>query len=351
MQSSQRYQHFALDINNSIIDIQETPGLNNQQFFCPHCHNEMIPKRGNIRQWHFAHKSDKCSYDKYLHSIAELMIMDWFNNNESIILSLDNYEKCDRYDSCVFYDKENCRETIKSQYDLKKYYSKCIKEHRHGSFIADLYCESNTNPNSPIFIEIFVTHECNQEKKSSGIRIIELTIQSEDDIRDIVSSTQLIESEKVRLYNFKRKEFLVNKFKKPFQKYILYHNLKNYVDTDISCKDYNEHRKGIYEISMPYDDCIPYFFTCGGIYVAGKVKAHLEGYLKRDCQICKWQAETINGELFCKLYKKCGNPKLCRDNDAIKCSMFREDRFIINAAVLEFEELLKDGHIDIWKKD
>lgn len=54
-------------------------------------------------------------------------------------------------------------------------------------------------------------------EKSSGIRIIELAIQSEEDILNIVNSTKLIESEKVRLYNFKRKEFLVNKFAQSFQ--------------------------------------------------------------------------------------------------------------------------------------
>ena len=75
MQQSQKYQHFAFDVNNNIIDIHNTDKVCEQLYFCPHCHNEMIAKRGNIRQWHFAHKTDKCSYDNYLHSIAEKMIM------------------------------------------------------------------------------------------------------------------------------------------------------------------------------------------------------------------------------------------------------------------------------------
>lgn len=79
MQHSQKYQHFALDANNNIIDIHSADKVCEKRYFCPHCHNEMIAKRGNVRQWHFAHKTEKCSYDKYLHSIAEKMIMDWFN--------------------------------------------------------------------------------------------------------------------------------------------------------------------------------------------------------------------------------------------------------------------------------
>lgn len=186
-------------------------------------------------------------------------------------------------------------------------------------------------------------------EKKSAIRIIELVIQSEEDILNIVNSTKLVESEKVRLYNFKRKEFLVDKFVQPFQKYILHPTLKSYVERNISCRNYDQHRKGIYEISMPYNDCIPYFFNSGGLYMVGKVKAYLDGYLKKDCQICKWQAETMEGDRFCKLYKKCGNPKLCKDNDTLKCSMFREDINAINNAVFDFDEYIKNGNVDIWK--
>lgn len=350
MKNSHAYQNFALDTNNRIVNIKDID-YPNDRYYCPFCHNEMIAKRGNIRQWHFAHKADKCSYDKYLHSIAERMIMNWFNQKEQIILSMDNYEKCDKYDNCVFHDETICKRVKRDQFDLKKYYSKCTQEHRYGNFIADLYCENKTNHNSPIFIEIFVTHECSQEKKESGIRIIELSIQSEEDILSIVNSTNLDECEKVRLYNFKRKESLANDFAQPFQKYILHHSLKSYVEDTFTCRNYNRHRKGIYEISMPYDDCIPYFSNSGGLYTVGKVKAHLDGYLKKDCQLCKWQAEDTWGDKLCKLYKKCGNPQYCRDNDASKCSMFRENTQIINDAISDFNEYQKNHSIDIWNID
>ena len=307
MQHSHKYQHFALDANNNIVDIKNVH--DNQRYFCPHCHREMITKRGNIRQWHFAHKTDKCSYDKYLHSIAEIMIMDWFNKKETIMLFMGTPTKCNKFDSCIFYDERNCTGTRRTPFDLKKYYSKCIREHGYKGFIADLYCECDTDPTSPIFIEIFVTHKCSQEKIDSNIRIIELIIQSEEDILNIVNSSKLNENEMVRLYNFQRKEFLVDKFARPFQKYILHPTLKSYVERDTcTCKNYDQHRKGIYEISMPYDECIPYFINSGGFCGVGKVKAYFDGYLKKDCQICKWQA-TFRGTRFCKLYKKCRNPK------------------------------------------
>lgn len=350
MQHSHRYQHFALDASNNIVDIKNVH--DDQQYFCPHCHKEMITKRGKIRQWHFAHKTDKCSYDKYLHSIAEIMIMDWFNKKETIMLFMDTPVKCNKFDSCIFYDERNCTGKKRTPFNLKKYYSKCIQEHGYKGFIADLYCECDTDPTSPIFIEIFVTHECSQEKIDSNIRIIELNIQSEEDILNIVNSSKLNENEMVRLYNFQRKESLVDKFTQPFQKYILYSSLKSYVERDTyTCKNYDQHRKGIYEISMPYDECIPYFINSGGFCEVGKVKAYLDGYLKKDCQICKWQATDFMGVRFCKLYKKCGNPKYCCDNNASKCSMFKVNTDTINDTISDFNEHLRNGNnVDIWKR-
>lgn len=350
MQHSQRYQHFALDVNNDIIDIHNADSSCEQRYFCPHCHNEMIAKRGNIRQWHFAHKTDKCSYDSYLHSIAEKMIMNWFNQKESIILEMDAYKKCSKYDNCIFRMDEYCTGKTTIRYNLKEYYSKCTQERGYEGFVADLFCESEGKPNSPIFIEIFVTHECSQEKKDSGIRIIEFHIQSEEDILHIINSTQITEGNMVRLYNFKRKTFKKDDFIQPFQKYMLYPTLKSFVDKErYTCRNYNLSHRGIYEISMPYDDCIPYFLNSGGLYTVGKVKAYQDGYLKKDCQICRWQSSDWTGDNFCKLYKKCGNPKYCKDNDASKCAMFGEDREMIQRVISDFNDYMKENHVDVWK--
>lgn len=202
MQHYHKYQHFALDSNDNIINIHHTETIDRQQYFCPYCRKEMITKLGNIRQWHFAHKSDTCSYDNYLHSIAEKMIMDWFNKQKSITLIMKTQEKCIKYENCDFYSKEYCQRETSSQYDLKKYYSTCTQEQRYGNFIADLLCKREGKPTEPLFIEIFVTHECSQEKKDSNIRIIEFCIQSEEDILNIINSSRITENYMVRLYNY-----------------------------------------------------------------------------------------------------------------------------------------------------
>lgn len=347
IQHSNRYQHFALDMNGSLIEIHRVN--EGQQYFCPHCHKEMISKCGKIRQWHFAHKTDKCSYDKYLHSIAEMMIKDWFNKNESIMLIMDAWEKCNMYDECKFRHEYDCKRKATKQINLKKYYSICEKEQGFGGFVADLLCKNPQRLDDPIFIEILVTHECSQEKKNSGIRIIEIEIQSEEDILNIVHSSQIAEGDTVHLYNFNPKDTLVTDIGLPFLKYVLFRSKKSYVDIfNYTCRNYDQHRRGIYEISMPLDKCGHFSKS---LYVIGKAKAHVEGYLPKDCQLCKWKSVDLSGGSFCKLYKKCGNPKYCKDNNAAQCSMFREDWGIINRAKSDFNEYAKNNPIDIWKEN
>ena len=343
---SHKYQHFALDQDNNIVDIKNT--VDNNKYFCPSCNTEMILKRGQIRQWHFAHKTDKCSYDKYLHSIATRMIADWFNKSKSIKLTLNVKNKCSQYKKCKIYNEDYCSIPITKSFDLKKFYHKCIIEHKYNNFIADIYCEHKT---APIFIEIYVTHECSFEKKNSGIRIIELQIKSEEDIMNIINSSDLIENPNIKLYNFKRPEDMTYDTKQYIQKYILYHSLKSYVDKNLyTCKNYDKIRKGIYEISIPYDDCIPLFIDCGFFYMVGQSMAYSAGYLKKSCTLCRWQAvnDMTDEPAICKLYKKCGNPKYCMDNESAKCSMFKENTNEINKAVSEFKQYKEDNWTDIW---
>lgn len=340
-----KYQHYALDENQNLVNIKEA--VKNQKYFCPSCKSEMILKQGNIRKHHFAHKIENCSYDKYLHSIAELMIANWFKNSDKINLSISCYDKCNKYKDCAIFNEYFCTKLNYQTHNLKTYYKECKTEYKYNNFIADIFCE---HTKSPIFIEIYVTHECSQEKKNSGIKIIEIKIDSEEDILNIINSQELQESEKIKLYNFRCGENLTNKFSRNIQKFIIYKSGKCYIEKQLNCKNYNDTRKGVYEISTVYDDCIPYFLNSGGFYNIGKAMAYKNGYLKRDCLLCKWQNRDSFDDAFCILYKKCGNPKYCNDNNALECSMFEIDKNKLKEVIDEFNQHTQTEWVDIYKK-
>ena len=83
--------------------------------------------------------------------------------------------------------------------------------------------------------------------------------------------------------------------------------------------------------------------------MVGKAMAYNDKFLEKDCQICRWKAQDMSGTYFCKLYKKCGNPKYCKENDSSKCSMFKVDLNEIKNAIDAFNEHKKQNNIDIWK--
>lgn len=334
--SGKEIQRFALDPEGNVVDVRKISSRGGM-FFCPHCHDAMIPKMGSVKAWHFSHKAATCSYDAYLHSLAKIRIADWFNRSASVILDMKSSKVCADQGSCAFYDPSECVRPARISYDLKKYYHGCEIERAHGGFIADILCP---HASAPLFIEIFVTHECSEEKKASGQRIIELAIDSEEAIDRIISSPVLAESENVRLYGFKRSQAPCRNLLRPLVKYTLHKSGKSHVSGGgINCRNYR-HRQpsALYEITTGAD-CHPL-----EMYLVGKSMAHRDGFLPKDCSICFWLG-GMPGSRVCKLYKRCGNPRRCEDNDARKCPMFRENRELIEDGLEMGDDL---GIYEIW---
>lgn len=334
------YQHYALDSHDELTEIKD--GRDGETYRCPYCRHEMIMKRGKVRQWHYAHKvnHEDCSYDKYLHTLAERMISDWFNRQEAIFLTLDTTARCDRKGQCPFHSEESCRKIEQVRFDLKQYYPDCILERGFNGFVADIFCNNKKLQSAPIFIEICVTHKCTEEKINSGIRIIEFVIQSEEDILNIINSAEIQEGEKVRLYNFKPKETSSDKVERHFQKFMVFASGKCHLERyDCTCRTY---RKGVYEISVADDLDLPFWYDMGA------AKAYADGVLQKNCQLCFFRGESSYGTI-CKKYKKCGKPQFCSDNDATQCQEFSVNRAFVRRELAKFEDYSKSHPVDIWR--
>ena len=361
MNGHHRNQHYALDGNGNIVSIYDLGQKTSQKYYCPYCHQEMISRRGKCREWHFAHKVDakNCSYDKYLHSLAIKKIQEWYNRSENIFLRLVAKGYCRDYDKCKWRNKgAGCiRYVDAKEFDLKSRFPFGRAEMEYkcdgGRFIADILCQDIKGKSEPIFIEVYVTHRCEEKKISSGIRIIEFNVKSEDDIMSIISSQFIKEGKLVTLYNFHPKDIYKDDFCLPVQKFILFPSKKYYIDkSSFTCKDFDKNRKGVYEITLPYDDCVPAFLNVGGFYVVALAKVLYEKYINKNCNLCIYHALTFfTEEHICKLYKKCGNPRLCKDNNAEECSMFRLDINNYKASLELFDKYCKENFVDIWKKE
>lgn len=48
---------FALDPYDRRVHVDDT--VSNMDYFCPVCGTPLIPRRGNVRRHHFAHKGER----------------------------------------------------------------------------------------------------------------------------------------------------------------------------------------------------------------------------------------------------------------------------------------------------
>lgn len=344
---------YALNENNKLIEIHEAHQVGGE-YNCPQCGKKMICKCGSKNAWHFAHNKAECDYNKYLHTIAEQRISDWFNSSNEISIIMRTNEICDKSDSCKFYREECRREVDSDKFNLKEYYGYCEKEktfEKNGQrFIADLLCLPKNEKNEPLFIEICVTHPCEQEKIDSGIRIIEFVIKSEEDIDSIIGK-QIRASNKIRLYNFHPKDKYSSSitFESLLEKFIVYKSKKGYKEPIHCSKLYN--RRGIIEISILYNGYHPEFMGDGGLFsIAFAVASQYDKSIKHCC-LCKYHDYDMwDGNGICKMYKY-GTNRDSIDNDAQQCPYFRIDEQSIQLRIKEFDDYCRDNPFDIWIKN
>ncbi|MBP5326597.1 MAG: hypothetical protein J6Y98_01625 [Bacteroidales bacterium] len=202
-------------------------------YYCLSCGKEMIPKQGKVREHHFSHKKEKgvspdniCSEETYLHEYAKHFIKEMFDSSDEFNVTYKRYNVCNQQQSCLYYrfflEKSNsadidlCRQTVQRTFNLKQYYDTCELEEWYCGFKADVKFSSKSNPDrKPLFVEIAVSHPCEQKKLDSGIRIIEIFIpKNTDNLKglrivegkiNLTSSDEIVE---IRFHNFIREEVL-----------------------------------------------------------------------------------------------------------------------------------------------
>ena len=353
-------QHYALNERNDLVNIKDVSKATGP-FYCPHCHEEMICRQGEVREWHFAHKTKECGYDQYLHALAERRICDWYNQAEKVEICVDYWEKCKDFNTCKWRDNicsEACKREETAIYNLKKWLPTCEQEVefiKNGQkFRADLFCKNIKNEQNPLFIEVYVTHACEQPKCESGIKIIEVKIDSEADIDGFISQP-IAESDKIVFHGFKPQEkFVEDHDWLPMQKFIYYASGKTFTDyRSYNCKNYLSIHRGELEITMFYDDSgVPdYFWQAGGFYAVANAVVQREFPQHRNCQICKWKAYDEMGNIsVCKLYRKCGTKRRCSDNNPLECPYFSIDSANCAYMLNVYDAAVADGVCELWRR-
>ncbi len=172
---------FAINEDGKPIYIDNVSQENRRsfRFHCYGCGKELVPVLGDIREHHFRHKEDtRCDPNKYLHEFAKATIKQRFDENEHFIVEYNTTKICKHKHTCKFatqFQWEECAYDSKEQLDLKKYYDTCTAEKGYyqelpdgrKKYIADLILTNSQDESiPPICIEIWVNHECTEDKKT-----------------------------------------------------------------------------------------------------------------------------------------------------------------------------------------
>ena len=291
-----------------------------------------------------------------LHQLAKLRVQEAFLSKEVFNVGFEYRSYCPHEKTCAFVRYGNCYISTHKRFNLKEFYDSCEQEIQYDSINrrSDLKIFSSKKPQlAPIYIEFFVTHASDVSKLHNGGKIIEVKIESENDIQRIVDDGFIesskcdsrllegIESENISettLWGFKSEDYDAKNITQEieFSRYILYASGKSqcYQDTSL-CKNIAKVRKqSLLEI------CIhtPVAF---GVYEMVKYQGYKRFGIK-NCLYCKNFVDSYDGSgKLCRLYKYLGIDRFEQHDTARakSCPSFLINQDEMNRELKHFDSL------------
>lgn len=286
-------------------------------------------RKGNGFTKYFRHRPGyikaRNETDRYLHNYSELRIKQRFDDSaESGEFLIKYYEEeiCPNYKTCKLAKFINCNASGKpriKEINLRDTYDTCTPEKSEDKYIADLLLTNSKDDTiKPMFLEIYVTHKCSEEKINSGYKIVEIKIKKKEDAEcDIIENM----GDVANSYNFMS---YANEILPPpiwfhgfsrdpsFNDYVQFASFflidngdGSYkgVSKQVNCLDIKHSHKQEYVLYRSLNET-----SCADLYELGVAKAYKEGINVRDCSICTKRHQCkdrckINNSLGCLLFE------------------------------------------------
>lgn len=318
---------YAIDATGKVVGVDDVQSGNKCSCFCPACNEPLTAKNQGLRRMHhFAHQSGtECehAYESMLHVLAKEKIRKAFLEKTEFIIEFEYKSFCSKKDSCIFFYKSKCCSIERRRYNLKSYYDSCEQEVPYSNINrrSDLKIFSSTNSGrKPIYLEFCVTHASDIAKLHSKNKIIEISIECEDDILQLAEHG-IYESEskkwdryygfdddnrKICFYGFNSEDYNNDKvsIEVMFERFILYKSGKTFsIYEECNCKKIKKSRaSSIIELCIYAED---YFSICD--------KARyiwFQKYKIPNCILCRHYVNKYSGDgKICRLYKQLQIPR------------------------------------------
>lgn len=320
-----KYQ-YALNSKNEIVvinDLTKTDETRRGIYRCISCEQLLRPILGEVRKKHFRHVVEgNCNPETYLHQLAKRLFFQVYTNclATGAAFNIELYENwlCTSCNDEFGISCELDPKLIK--FDLTKLFPQISIETTDGTFIPDILL-SNGN-GEKLLIEFVVTHISTEEKRNSGARIIELTLEDEDDLEPIQKKLLSQTNYRAEFLNFRN----ITKSRSSFpscSKKLFFFLLKTdggaYVLNDTLQKYKLRLEKG----DIAFSKVLPH----GGpqIYIDELENAYHAKKKIRNCFLCRYHGENIfrdddEGPIYCKFLKQ-----KYVSTRAVLCEFYRAD--------------------------
>lgn len=324
---------YALNSTNKIINISELSSTKTEQeksYKCLSCNGKLIARTGKIKNWHFAHKlEENCSPETYLHILGKNIFynnyLNCVKNKIPFYLKLFTYVEVNKFENKI--NKVFIRKDLEA-FNLVDYFDEIKLEKRDHNFIPDLLLTNSKG--DKIYVEIAVSHKCEQNKIDSKIRIIEITLEDETDIdfdNNFISENDV----KTQLYNFilkpiiKNNDPIIHEIK--FAWFVIFKSGK--------CAIIDLTLNGFLAFLNIKKSFIQYFNFSGietdsrvigsRMFYGNLIIALRNGTKIRSCLVCRYQAPSYSGRMYCKFLRKD-----CSSSDAILCNYYKFEKSYID---------------------
>jgi hypothetical protein len=342
---------YALNEKDEIVDVltlDKSTLDKSSTFFSVDSKQELIPRLGSERINHFAHKAGTFpsgSAETYLHSVAKRTLYEEYqyclNNDKPFFIEYEERLTCTRHKDQFGIDCEFG--LSKKQFDLTQYFKTVKLETKDSSFIPDVMI-LNPETQECIYFEIAVTHYSTDEKLNSGVRIVEIEIEKEEDIEMLKVFKLNNSCLSHHLHNFRTKTVTgmhcgTAKCKMLFNLFVVYKSQKSILLVLNGTELENELKKiskGAWVKVTPlmtYDEYHELDFSPDlDNFQSALADAHNSGVKVKNCYLCKYHAKNNpydshggHAPIFCKTLKI-----ECESNYAASCERYRVNHYLVN---------------------
>jgi hypothetical protein len=315
---------YAADENGTVVEIESDRVIRSKDYTCLSCNNILRPVLGEVNQKHYRHMVHvACSYETYLHNLAKRI---FFQTYTDCLKSGSSYNfefKVARH--CTYCKHGPCHVgSTSKETDLTRYFKEIFIETRDGEFIPDILLR---NGKESLYVEIAVTHYLEEPKENSGVRIIEITINVEQDV-DVVRSVVLSEHDRrVRTYNFRSNPVtgnFKNECKKEMDCFVLYRSGKSIVNSILAWKYEKLRSDGTY---------VELVNSLGPEAYIDKVAELFKlGMNIKNCWLCIFHCLHYQAcESYCKVFKN----RIQNCNQAVECAKYKAKETLPESGLIQ----------------